>query len=660
MHAIYVSPTGKDRALGTIDSPVRTIPRAIEIERHLKRPVTIYLSQGVYRLDHPLELGAADRGTTICTRNGERAVIDGGRVITGWTKATVHGRDAWVTNIPEVAAGRWYFRELFVNGRRRPRPRLPKITGDGSQSFYRMQSAPGVTVDKKGVFNAPLFGGADHFIAKPGDFKNWSNLEDIDVVVLHYWVDERMPVASFDPRTREVKCTRTTRFSLKDDWVNKWPRYYVDNVFEAMTDPGEWYLNRSSGKVYYLPKSGETPQNTQIEAPVLKQLVTISGTQRITLRGLTFRDADWDYYPTMEGFTKPTAGVDQSAYTLPAVITASDTHNLAIENCTVQNIGHFAIEIGQGCSDCRIVGNELHDLGAGAVHIDGGDAKSPPQTQTHDILVTDNYIHGVGRIFPSASAIFIQNAYDNMIAHNDVHDTYYTAISVGWVWGFDPSVTRGNLIEKNNLFDIGQGWLSDLGGIYTLGVQPGTIIRGNVIHDVRAANYGAWGIYLDAGSSQILVENNLCYDLASGAFQENSGRDNILRNNIFAFGGKGDHLYRCIVRLGETDEKHNAFTLTRNILLGDGTPIYFQWVPANPPGFRSDWNLVWNTAGPVQATKDKSFAQWQTQTGNDRHSLIADPGFADHSFTLSKDSPAWKIGFKPIDFSDVGQRDPHP
>ena len=94
--------------------------------------------------------------------------------------------------------------------------------------------------------------------------------------------------------------------------------------------------------------------------------------------------------------------------------------------------------------------------------------------------------------------------------------------------------------------------------------------------------------------------------------------------------------------------------------LSDSTPIYFQWVPADRPGFQSDSNLVWNTAGPVQGTKDRSFEQWQAKTGNDRHSLVADPGFADHSFTLPKDSPALKIGFKPTDFSDVGPRDRHP
>lgn len=658
-HQIYVSPGGDDRGLGTIDSPLKTIGRAIQVERQSQRPVTICLSQGVYRLDAPLDLGGADHGITICARDGQQAMIDGGREIEGWSKTTVNGHEAWMAEIPQVAEGKWYFRELFVNGQRRPRPRLPKITGDVSGSFYRMERAPGVTIDKDGKFQAELLGGADHFIARPGDFQNWSNLADVDVVVLHYWVDERMPVASFDPQTRQVKCTRPTRFSLKDDWENKWPRYYIDNVFEAMTKPGEWYLNRSSGKLYYLPKPGESPQNTQIEAPRLKDLLRISDTQQITLRGLTFRNTDWDYYPAMKGFTQPTAGVDQSAYTLPAVITARDTHHLAIENCTLQNIGYFAIKIADGCSDCRIVGNDLHDLGAGAVHVNGGDAKSPPPTQTHDVVITDNHIHGVGRVFPSAAAILVRDAYDNTIAHNDVHDTYYSGISVGWVWGYKPNVTRGNLIEKNNLYDIGQGWLSDLGGIYTLGVQPGTIIRGNVIHDVRMANYGGWGIYLDEGSSNILVENNLCYDLASEAFHAHYGEDNLVRNNIFAFGGKGDPLYRSIIRLSKI-ENHSAFTLTRNILLSDGTPIYFQWTPANQPGFTADWNLIWNTAGPVKGTKDKSFTEWQNKTGNDRHSLIADPGFADHSFTLPPDSPAREIGFEPIDFSDVGPRMDHP
>jgi len=109
------------------------------------------------------------------------------------------------------------------------------------------------------------------------------------------------------------------------------------------------------------------------------------------------------------------------------------------------------------------------------------------------------------------------HAAGNIITHNHIHDLYYTGISAGWRWGYNESVARDNLIEKNHIHDIGQGWLSDMGGIYTLGVQPGTVLRGNLIHDVNKASYGGWAIYLDEGSSHIIVENNICYRINENA-----------------------------------------------------------------------------------------------------------------------------------------------
>ncbi len=129
-------------------------------------------------------------------------------------------------------------------------------------------------------------------------------------------------------------------------------------------------------------------------------------------------------------------------------------------------------------------------------------------------------------------------------------------------------------IEDNHIHDLGKGWLSDFGAIYTLGVQPGTVIRGNHIHDIKASRYGGSGIYLDEGSSEILVENNLCYRFTEAPFAQHYGRENIVRNNIFAFGDL------CAIKWG-VFEKHAAFILERNILISDG-PAFFHSAKGNP------------------------------------------------------------------------------
>jgi hypothetical protein len=651
----YVASGGSDAHSGTLpqvrpdggDGPFGTIARAQKAVRDLKKrgplaaPVAVYL-RGVHRLDAPLVFTPEDSGTEQCPVTyaawpgaKEKPVLSGGRAIANWTKGD---GPLWIADIPQVKAGTWYFRQLFVNGRRATRARTP------NEGFLRVESL----VDPKP--GAQWNEGVDRFRFFAGDVKPWKDLGNVEVVVFHSWNTSRVRIASVDEAARVVTFTGPTIFRPLA-WDPK-QRYYVENAAELLDSPGEWYLDRASGRLSYWPLDGEEMTKAEVIAPVLTELVRIDGdpdagrlVEHLHLVGLSVQHADWTLGE--KGYGDP-----QAAVTVPAVLTAKGARRCSVRGCEITRVGNYGLWFSRGCKENRIEQNHVHDLGAGGIRL--GEAAMPPSDATESTgnLVHNNYLHDGGCVYAGAVGLWLAQGSHNTVSHNEIHSFDYSGMSVGWNWSDAPTRTLHNAIEFNHVHHVVRGVLSDAGGIYTLGTQTGSTIRNNVFHDIwpyMGSPAMAWGIYFDAGSNGITTENNVVYHTLTGGIMNTAHPSNAIRNNIFALSAWHAAWRYAWEREPSGVIERNIFYLTQGDLFcrdGGQNDVKSKW----------DYNLFWRTDGQPPEFYDDDFAAWQAK-GLDRHGLVADPKFVDPArfdFRLQPDSPALKLGFKPIDASQAG------
>lgn len=663
----FVASHGNDANPGTKAQPFATLERARDAIRELKHagplkePVTVRLQGGTYPLSQEVQFGPDDSGTEACpityaAAEGAAVVLDGGRRITSWKK---HDDKLWVADLPEVASGAWRFRQLYVNGQQRIRARTP------NEGYLRVAGCPEGTPK-----TAHYHKDCETFQFKPGDIRaDWTNLSDVEVIVYHFWTDSHLPIKTVDTASNLVTFAHKAGKTFTDDFSEDGARYIVENVFEGLDAPGEWYLNRRTGRLFYYPMPGEDLAAAEVVAPFASTHLRLEGkpAERRFIEHLRFRNLSFAY--TNFEFAPGDSNDRQGSANVPAAITLRGARSCAFEQCRLFNLGTFGFEVMAGCSDNEFTGNELAQLAAGGIRVGGGKETSPPWERTRNNRITDNWLHHYGQDFPSAVGMLLTNTEGNTVAHNHIHHGGYTGVSIGWVWGYTRSVSQHNRVEFNHIHHIG-GVLSDMGGIYTLGVSPGTVIRNNHIHDVDANHYGGWGIYHDEGSTHLLVENNVVHHTKFAPFNIHFAKEITVRNNIFAL-GKLEQASR-----GRAEPHKSVFFENNIVYWREGellsqnwkdVPYTFHAHPKDESGtqtltdtFEFDWNLYFN---PTKARDEVTWAggtwaEWQKR-GKDRHSQYADPLFVNPEqgdFTLRSESPALALGFQPIDLSQVGPR----
>ncbi|MGA2865713.1 MAG: right-handed parallel beta-helix repeat-containing protein [Verrucomicrobiota bacterium] len=667
----FVATNGNDQWSGSLaapngnatDGPYATLPRALKAARDfkqppgatLKPPPTVFVRGGPYFLGEPLILKPEDSGLALTAYPGETPVLSGGRPVTNWRETTLDGKKLWAADLPAARGGKWSFRELWVNGQRAVRARHP------NQGYLSVAEVP----DKTSEWSK----GQPGFRFKEGDLKAWATVTNAEVVVMNRWVESRLPVLSVDEKERLVRFGKRSVFALEPGDL-----YYAEGALEFLDQPGEWCLDSAAGTLYYWPRPGENLDQVEAIAPVLAQVVRCEGrpeagrrVEDVVLRGLTFSHTEWcfpqgfqagEHAPVIE--PAPAAevgGFGQAAVGVPGAVWGQGLRRCVFEACRFSNLGNYGLELAGGCDQNRVLRCEFAGLGAGGLKIGETAIRSNPAEQTRANEISHCRIHDGGLMFHSAIGIWVGQSPDNRLTHNLIHDFYYTGISIGWTWGYGAALASNNIVEFNHIHHIGVKSsgdgpiLSDMGGIYTLGKQPGTTIRNNLWHDFAGFRYGGWGIYFDEGSSGILAESNLVYRATHGGFHQHYGETNLVRNNIFAF-ARDYQIQRS------RPEDHPSFSFQTNIVYFDsGNLLGGTW---DNDHCQIDWNLYFDARPEARPESLRvgpcTLQQWHAR-GHDTNSIVADPLFVapqQNDFRLQPNSPAFKIGFHPIDLSQVG------
>ncbi len=684
--ALYVSPAGNDSWAGdSMDKPFATIQKARDAIRAIKKkgpltgPVTVYIRGGLYELSEPIVLTLEDSGTkngpiTYTAYKDEKPVISGGRKIdASWKK---YKGEIMVCTIPEVKKGTWRFKQLFLNGKRQTRARIPNL-GEG---FYYTET-PGE--DEEDL-------GRDAMKYKEGHFKNWKNLTDIEVVIYQNWNESRLIVSELYEDEKVV--TFTGRIGRRIDRN----RYYIDNVLEGLDQPGEWYLDRHTGELYYWP-TGDL-NDVEFRAPVLNELLRLEGEEDvekqehlqygevelvlnellrfegdaekqkqvqlrhgdlekkghvkyINIRGLTFCETSYILPP--EGI--PVIR-DVGDIWFPSTITLKGASDCVFENNTIRNTGTYGLDItGEAI---QVIDNTIYDTGSGGVvtRSYGGQRN----------VIAYNHISDCGLVFYSGVGINIDDG-GGLIANNLIHDISHSGVYArhhSTDYGQGPerrNQKQGLIIEYNEIYDVMNG-MNDGAGVFVR--DDNIVIRNNLIHDVSAVAGGigspGWGIYLGCKTRNTLIENNVVYRAQSGQMIWFMNRNNTFYNNIFIDGPSYQIQYS-----NNSDAYHHNIRFLRNIISfsnPDASLYSFGYSSGRSMPSESDYNLIFPAKGQDLKINGlpgvETFEDWRN-LGYDTHSVVADPLFTDpenDDYSLKPNSPALKLGFKPIDLSRVGLR----
>lgn len=686
----YVAPNGRDAWPGTLaapnaagtDGPFARLARARDAIRQLKsqsgatvpRPIKVLVRGGKYFLDEPLVFGPEDSGTqqfpvTYAAYPGETPILSGGHKVTGWQP---YKGKILQASIPEGAGGKWKFRELFYHGKCQFRASAPK-------AFDPLDPLRGGWTVMEGGEGSRLLA----FKYKAGSFsRHWAkpteaeanvftgSNEGPNAIALEV-INNIIPIKSLDEQKRVVTLVHSATQFVPPAFPGNQPqlfasnhRYRIENVLDELTEPGEWCWHSDEGRLYFWPPD-DAVATSETVVPVLNDLIALRGTSHVNISGMTLTETNGgdNYFPEGLDGLGAMFGTPGWKYCGDAV-QLEGTHHCRIEKNRFLNIGGNAIFLKGPCRRNLICGNEMDHVGAGGVCLAGKRGEIGKEQYPRFNEVLRNRIHRTGVMNFYSVGIFLALSEGNVVGHNSIREVPHHAINLG------NTGRSHNIVEYNEIHDACLQ-INDTAAINCWmeadardEPRQGHIIRHNLIVDSRES-----GIYLDNSASNCLVYGNVILRFPYWGIILHGGKNNVVENNIVIASRKP-----CATNIradsaavanydlyAECTPGMAAFSggnrVCYNIFCNGETVMYESYKRPDREWAQLDSNLIFN------ADNAKAYLASRQQGGYELHSLIADPMFVDpehDDYRLKPESPALRLGFQPIDVSQMGPQTPRP
>lgn len=553
---VWVSPDGDDANSGSLDQPLATPQKALLLVREMRKSgnqlgeVHIVLKGGTYYLTSTLALTAEDSGTPesptiIEAEEGQSVMLSGGAVIRNWEQAesveglpTVAQGHVWKAPIPQWDNTSVPFRQLWI----------------GNNKMRRASTFDNLSLPR--IFSVNKSKGE---LVVPRPAQKFANADKVEMTIIQDWVTNVMRVDGI------TSAGEHSFFTFKDpessiEFKRPWPilradassstnhMFYLSNAIELLNRPQEWYADDEQGMVYYWPRSGETPETTEAIAPMLETLVSLSGdnekkVENIAFRGITFAHSSW-LRPSQSGHVPLQAGQWlYDAYTdassragnvawvgRPAsAVSVSNASSVSFEGCNFTQTASTALDFVAGNKQMMVRGCTFSNIGgtailAGYFGDEKFEAHEPYNPSNLDvvcdgILIDNNYIAHPATEDWGCLGICVGYASNVTISHNEIYDTPYSAISMGWGWTKESNCMHDNHIMANYIHSF-CNQMRDGGAIYTLSSQPNSSIENNRIEDVgnpqfnpimwEGMAHAQFDLYTDEGTDYYTVKNNWC------------------------------------------------------------------------------------------------------------------------------------------------------
>ncbi len=580
------------------------------------------LEAKTYFISEPLLLTSAHSGLTI--EGKDNTVISGAKRVIGWSKC---GR-LWKAKLENVD----YVSSLFVNGKR---ANFAKTPNDGFVYFFRDASC------KKGT----------QFLFWEEDIPNIlslpeKELKNLEIRAFYQWIDAKSKIEKIEDTDEKgiKKITFSSPVSTHYCNKGKQSRCWFANFKGALDKAGEYYYDASNGEIWYMPRQGENMKSAEVYVPNCDTLLSIKGeTKKSLVENINLKNISFKYASQKpNGKDGKWLNSAQGASTASCAVVVENASNIKLTSCVFENIDGYAVEFNKNVSLSSVENCVMGKLGGGGIRI--GNAKFDGKTFVDNIEISNNIIYQYGRVNRAAIGIIAYDVSNISIINNDIFDGYYSGVSTGWSWGYAPTLTKNNKVNYNHIHHLGYGQMCDMGGIYTLGVQPNSETKGNLIHDINCHEYGGWGLYNDEGSSFIETSMNCVYATQSGGYNMNYGQNCKVFNNLI-FDCK-----RYQLTLGGIAT--NSYTFERNIICYTSPQIIFKNVSLNALKFaKFSNNVYWNTNGEVKFG-DLTFEEWKEKS-NDVNSIVAKV----NPQGLMRGEGFPRINFKPLNISRAGVTD---